>query len=370
MLRGVFDNFGLVSYTMVVLAICAGFALLRFITGKCDKHEEQPDEDPDVLILTTRLKFTPSEVRELMNCKDPEDLVGSGASGKVFRGTLGGQNVAVKKFRVPVVKEFEAEVMTLGAIWHDKIVGLYSCIRNSDVTMLVYEFMENGSLDQWLHGGKGCLGWRTRLSIATDVANGLSYMHHTFLLTVIHRDIKSRNILLDFDFKAKIGDFGLAWIHSNPGKSEPVSAVLGTFGHIAPEYARDGTVSMKVDVYSFGVVLLELLTGKQPHDAGSEPGVSLVEWATQQYRNKAPWDSIIDKDIQNPAYLEDMKAVFKLALSCTSQDRFDRPAMDEVFQQLLLCDPSRVEYRGKKRTTESFGAKVYRNIREKTFRRG
>jgi serine/threonine protein kinase len=139
---------------------------------------------------------------------------------------------------------------------------------------------------------------------------------------------------------------------------------------LVAEYFRDAEVSEKVDVYSFGVVLLELITGQKPHNAGTEPGIGLARWASQQYRNKIRWDHIIDKDIQNQTFLEDMKAVFKLGLSCTSEDPLDRPAMHEVLQELSRYDRSRVKHRGKKGTTESFGAKVYRNIRDKIFRRG
>jgi serine/threonine protein kinase len=195
-----------------------------------------------------------------------ENVIGRGGSGKVYRIHLGSHNhkagghggdggaghsttttVAVKKIGKDGKpdanndKEFEAEARSLGGLLHRNIVRLLCCISGDDTKLLVYEYMENGSLDRWLHrrGGKraatlGPLDWPTRLSIAIDVATGLSYMHHGFTSPIIHRDIKCSNILLDRGFRAKIADFGLARILTKSGESEPVSAVCGTFGYIAP----------------------------------------------------------------------------------------------------------------------------------------
>ncbi|CAN6278144.1 unnamed protein product, partial [Urochloa humidicola] len=136
-------------------------------------------------------------------------------------------------------KEFQAEVSSLGGLRHGNIVDLLCCISGDDAKLLVYEHMENGSLDRWLHHhGRRKHGppldWPTRLGIAVDVARGLSYMHHGFTRPVIHRDVKSSNILLDCTFRAKIADFGLARILARAGESEPTSGVCGTFGYIAP----------------------------------------------------------------------------------------------------------------------------------------
>ena len=201
-----------------------------------------------------------------------ENVIGRGGSGKVYRihlhkarGGHGGDGdgdgaaghstttstVAVKKIgnnddgKVGVNddKEFEAEARSLGGLLHGNIVRLLCCISGGDTNtkLLVYEYMENGSLDRWLHRRAAAaseaeppLDWPTRLGVAIDVARGLSYMHHGFTSPVIHRDIKCSNILLDRGFRAKIADFGLARILTKSGESEPVSAVCGTFGYIAP----------------------------------------------------------------------------------------------------------------------------------------
>jgi kinase len=202
--------------------------------------------------------------QDIISNMSEENVIGRGGSGKVYRIHLGGHEarghgggaghstttVAVKKIGNDVDganhdKEFEAEARSLGGLLHGNIVRLLCCISSDDTRLLVYEYMENGSLDRWLHvhrrrgGGKraaasGPLDWPTRLSIAIDVATGLSYMHHGLTSPVVHRDIKSSNILLDRGFRAKIADFGLARILARGGESEHVSAVCGTFGYIAP----------------------------------------------------------------------------------------------------------------------------------------
>jgi len=363
------------------LALGALLLLLLSISTAIDVYRRRRRQKSDNVWKLTSFRRLNFDVEDVLKNMDGLDLIGVGGSGKVHRIQLRHRD---RQYRILAVKEltrktrnqqaedqmihlFDAEVKVLGSIRHRNIITLLCCITVSICTnLLVYEYMENGSLDQWLHKPRGRLDWPSRVGIATDAARGLSYMHDQ---AIIHRDVKSSNILLDRDFEAKIGDFGLARVLAKPGESEPASAIMGTPGHIAPEYLRDAEVSEKVDVYSFGVVLLELVTGKQPHDAGTKPGVGLAKWASQQHRNRIRWDHIIDKDIQNPAYEDDMKAVFMLGLRCTSEDPLNRPAMNKVLEQLeqlLSCDPSRVKvkHRG------SFLAKVYRKIQDKIFRQG
>ncbi|KAK3152642.1 hypothetical protein QOZ80_2BG0161640 [Eleusine coracana subsp. coracana] len=323
-----------------------------------------------------QLSFT---VHDVLTRIKEEDVIGRGGSGKVYRIHLGCQNddeehgggggdeataaaishhstVAVKKIGnagkpdANLVKEFEAEVTSLGGLRHDNIINLLCCISGDDTKLLVYEYMENGSLDRWLHRRghhraaddvPGPLDWPTRLSAAVDVARGLSYMHHDFTRPVIHRDVKCSNILLDCGFRAKIADFGLARILAKSGESEAASGVCGTFGYIAPEYVNRAKVSEKVDVYSFGVVLLELATGRGPQDGGAESGSCLVKWAAKRYRDGEPCADLVDGEIKDPAYLDDMVAMFELGVVCTAEDPASRPPMSEVLHRLLQCDQNR-----------------------------
>ncbi|XP_019191288.1 PREDICTED: receptor-like protein kinase 5 [Ipomoea nil] len=170
-------------------------------------------------------------------------------------------------------KQFIAEVKILGGIWHNNIVKLLCCIRGKTTKLLVYEYMDKQCLHKWLHGKKKglttqVLNWETRLKIAIGAAQGLCYMHHDCSPPIVHRDIKSSNILVDSDFNVKIADFGLAKMMASEGDPETASAIVGTFGYIArnhiyhgnAEYSRTRKVDAKSDIYSFGVVLSELTT--------------------------------------------------------------------------------------------------------------
>ena len=192
-----------------------------------------------------RLNFTDWNI--LSNLTE-NNIVGSGRSGKVYRiPTNQGQFVAVKKIwnnkmlDHRLEKEFLAEVQILGTIRHSNIVKLWCCISSENSKLLVYEYMENQSLDRWLHGkkrksltGEMVMDWPRRLKIAIGAAQGLSYMHHDCSPPVIHRDVKSSNILLDSEFKARIADFGLAKMLEKHGESRTMSAVAGSFGYFAP----------------------------------------------------------------------------------------------------------------------------------------
>ncbi|KAG2649650.1 receptor-like protein kinase HSL1 [Panicum virgatum] len=294
-----------------------------------------------------KVGFTESDILSKLR---EENVIGSGGSGKVYRVHLGGAVVAVKKLwsrgkaEEKLDKEFDSEVRILGDIRHNNIVSLLCYISSEDTKLLVYEYMENGSLDRWLHprdpagaGAAASLDWPTRLAIAIDAARGLSYMHHESAQPIMHRDVKSSNILLDPDFRAKIADFGLARILVRSGEPESVSAVGGTFGYMAPECGRGVKVNEKVDVYSFGVVLLELATGRVANDDGAE--CCLVEWAWRRYKAGGALHDVVDGGIRDRAvHARDAVAVFLLGVMCTGDDAPSRPSMKQVLQQLLQYD--------------------------------
>ncbi|KAL1555006.1 kinase family with leucine-rich repeat domain-containing protein [Salvia divinorum] len=206
--------------------------------------------------------------------------------------------------------------------------------------------MENRSLDRWLHSRNRSynisgsvhhvvLDWPKRLQIAIGAAHGLTYMHHHCSPPIVHRDVKSSNILLDSKFNAKITDFGLARKLIKHGEPNTKSVVAGSFGYMAPEYAQTRRVSEKIDVYSFGVVLLELITGKEGH-CGDESS-SLAEWAWRHIQEGKSIHDIMDEDLKDPLYLEDINTILKLGLICTSTYPLSRPAMKDVLQILLRC---------------------------------
>uniref|UniRef100_A0A0E0JXH1 non-specific serine/threonine protein kinase n=1 Tax=Oryza punctata TaxID=4537 RepID=A0A0E0JXH1_ORYPU len=281
-----------------------------------------------------------------------QNWIGSGRSGKVYRvyagdRASGGRMVAVKKiWNTPnlddkLEKDFLAEVQILGEIRHTNIVKLLCCMSSSGAKLLVYEYMENGSLHQWLHqreriGAPAPLDWPKRLQIAIDSARGLCYMHHDCSPPIVHRDVKSANILLDPNFRAKMADFGLARILLRAGDSESFSAIAGTFGYMAPEYGHRLKVNEKIDVYSFGVVLLELITGRVANDGGEY--YCLAQWAWRQYKEYGLSVDLLDEGIRDLTHVEDVLAVFTLAVICTGGQPSARPSMKDVLRVLLQFD--------------------------------
>nr|XP_043622625.1 receptor-like protein kinase 5 [Erigeron canadensis] len=300
-----------------------------------------------------KLTFTESTILPRLT---ESNVIGHGGSGKVYRIPVNrlGDFVAVKKISTKIdleqrlEKEFLAEVEILSTIRHSNIVKLMGCISRDNSKLLVYEYLENRSLDRWLHrkqaqSNRGLTGsirhvvldWPTRLQIALGAARGLSYMHHDCIPAVVHRDVKSSNVLLDGDFNAKIADFGLARILAKDSELNTMSTVAGSFGYMAPEYAHTTKVDNKIDVYSFGVILLELTTGKEASN-GSEHS-SLAEWAWQEALSGASISAALDDEVNEPKYLNTMSGVFKLGLWCTSRLPTNRPSMKEVCQTLLRC---------------------------------
>ncbi|GMY37425.1 receptor-like protein kinase HSL1 [Fagus crenata] len=297
---------------------------------------------------------------EILDCLDEDNVIGSGSSGKVYKVVLSsGEVVAVKKLWGGATKEFEsgdvekggrvqdnvfdAEVETLGKIRHKNIVKLWCCCTTRDCKLLVYEYMPNGSLGDLLHSSKGgLLDWPTRYKIALDSAEGLSYLHHDCVPAIVHRDVKSNNILLDGDFGARVADFGVAKVVDSTGKGpKSMSVIAGSCGYIAPEYAYTLRVNEKSDIYSFGVVLLELVSGRLPVDP--EFGEKdLVKWVCTALDQKGV-DHVLDSKLDS-CYKEDICKVLNIGLLCTSPLPINRPSMRRVvklLQEVGTVNPSK-----------------------------
>uniref|UniRef100_A0ACD5VH84 Uncharacterized protein n=1 Tax=Avena sativa TaxID=4498 RepID=A0ACD5VH84_AVESA len=294
-----------------------------------------------------------------------ENLVGSGGSGRVYRAAYinryngNASAVAVKQLRSAgkvddkLEREFESEASILGGVRHKNIVRLLCCLSRADSSakLLVYDYMDNGSLDEWLHGAgqqtmpsmararsgrrEAGLDWPTRIRVAVGAAQGLCYMHHECSPPIVHRDVKTSNILLDSEFRAKIADFGLARMLVQAGTPDTMSAVAGSFGYMAPECGYTRKVTEKVDVYSFGVVLLELTTGRAANDGGEQG--SLPEWARHRYQSGGSIPDATDSRIRYAGCSEEIEAVFRLGVMCTAASPSSRPTMKDVLQILLRC---------------------------------
>ncbi|KAM5577636.1 hypothetical protein ABKV19_008134 [Rosa sericea] len=272
-------------------------------------------------------------IEDILQCLNAENIIGRGSAGVVYRGTMpNGDDVAIK--RLQRNQGFSAEIKTLGQIKHRNIVSLLGYMSKKDTNLLMYEYMPNGSLGELLHGSNGGhLEWEMRYKIAVDAAEGLCYLHHDCSPLIIHRDVKSNNILLDSNFEAHIADFGLAKYFQGP--TDCMSSFAGTFGYIAPEYGSTMKVDEKIDVYSFGVVLLELVTGRKPVVELEEEAVNIVSWV-RKTASQIPQQStassvltVVDSRLSGFPFAS-VEHVFKIAMMCVENHSSARPTMREV----------------------------------------
>lgn len=293
--------------------------------------------------------------RKIVQGMVEKNIVGHGGSGIVYRIELNkGEVVAVKKLwnrkkttnSLPtddnwvLDKELKTEVDTLACIRHRSIIKLYSYLSNTECSLLVYEYMPNGNLWDALHGQRELLDWPTRHWIAVGVAQGLAYLHHDLPLPIIHRDIKSTNILLDVKNEAKVADFGIAKVLHARGRDSTTTVVAGTYGYLAPEYAYSSKATTKCDVYSFGVVLLELLTGKKPVEPEFGENKNITYWVSCKVDTKGGILEVLDKQLSR-AFRDEMIQALRIAMRCTCSNPALRPTMKEAVQMLCNAGPSR-----------------------------
>lgn len=269
-----------------------------------------------------------------------ENVIGEGGYGVVYRGRLvNGSPVAVKKILNNIgqaEKEFRVEVEAIGHVRHKNLVRLLGYCIEGTQRLLVYEYVNNGNLEQWLHGAmshRGYLTWEARMKVLVGTAKALAYLHEAIEPKVVHRDIKSSNILIDDEFNAKLSDFGLAKL-LGAGKSHITTRVMGTFGYVAPEYANSGLLNEKSDVYSFGVVLLEAITGRDPVDYGRPaPEVNLVDWLKVMVGSRR-FEEVVDPTIETRPPTTSLKRALLTALRCVDPDAEKRPIMSQVARML------------------------------------
>ncbi|XP_042516910.1 MDIS1-interacting receptor like kinase 1-like [Macadamia integrifolia] len=309
-------------------------------------------EWPWRLMAFQRLGFTSNDI---LACIKESNVIGMGGTGIVYKAEIQRPHtvVAVKKlWRSGADIDIEPgsnndivrEVNLLGRLRHRNIVRLLGYVHNDTNVMMVYEYMNNGSLGEALHGkqaGKLLVDWVSRYNVAVGVAQGLSYLHHDCHPSVIHRDVKSNNILLDANLEARIADFGLAKMMVQ--KNQTVSVVAGSYGYIAPEYGYTLKVDEKSDIYSYGVVLMELLTGRRPLDPEFGESIDIVEWVRGKIRNNRPLEESLDPSIgsQCKHVQEEMLLVLRIALLCTAKSPKDRPSMRDVITMLGEAKPRR-----------------------------
>ncbi|XP_060217468.1 protein kinase STUNTED-like [Lycium barbarum] len=270
----------------------------------------------------------------------PENLIGKGGSSKVYKGCLpDGKQLAVKilKPSEAVAQQFRSEIEILTTLHHRHIISLFGFCLEENNLLLVYDLLSRGSLEENLHGSKkdqNSFSWEDRYKVALGVAEALDHLHNAADGPIIHRDVKSSNILLSDDSEPQLSDFGLATLASScPNHLDSID-VAGTFGYLAPEYFMHGKITEKIDVYAFGVVLLELLSGKKPIDNGNEKGQeSLVMWAKQILKG-GNMRELLDPSLID-AYDHDQFEIMVLAASlCIRRAPGIRPQIDIVVKLL------------------------------------
>ncbi|KAF5819870.1 putative protein kinase RLK-Pelle-DLSV family [Helianthus annuus] len=319
---------GVTSFTLLLLV----FAF--YITRKSSKHEEEDDFTGIGPKVNT---YSYAELRTATENFSRSNFLGEGGFGPVYKGILNdGSIVAVKQLSVASHhgrSQFIAEISTISAVQHWNLVKLYgSCIEKSK-RLLVYEYLENKSLDQALFGKTNVhLDWSTRFKICMGTAKGLAYLHEESRPRIVHRDVKSSNILLDGELCPKISDFGLAKLYDDK-RTHMSTRVAGTIGYLAPEYAMRGHLTSKADVFGFGVVCLEILSGRPNYDEKVDPEQKyLLQWAWSLYESNRHLE-LIDPSLSS---FDEQEATRMLgvALICVQTSPTLRPAMSRVIAML------------------------------------
>ncbi|KAJ9176499.1 hypothetical protein P3X46_011806 [Hevea brasiliensis] len=345
--------FGISSVFAIIIALIGARSLYKrcYSNGSCfeESFEMGKGEWPWRLMAFQRLGFTSMDI---LACLKESNVIGMEATGTVYKAEMPRLNtvVAVKKLwrsgtdiQTGSSDDFVGEVNLLGKLRHRNIVRLLGFLHNDTDIMIVYEYMPNGNLGEALHGKQAermLVDWVSRYNIAVGIAQGLAYLHHDCHPPIIHRDIKSNNILLDANLEARIADFGLARMMIR--KNETVSMVAGSYGYIAPEYGYTLKVDQKIDIYSYGVVLLELLTGNRPLDPEFGESVDIVEWIRKKIMDNRPLEEALDKNVGNCNHVrEEMLLVLRIALLCTAKLPKERPSMRDVITMLGEAKPRR-----------------------------
>lgn len=324
------------------------------------RPEEDPTEEGDnskkAQIFTFRELATATK-----NFRD-ETFIGQGGFGIVYKGTIAkiNQVVAVKRLDTTGVqgeKEFLVEVLMLSLLRHSNLVNMIGYCAEGDQRLLVYEYMPLGSLESHLHDippDEDPLDWNTRMMIACGAAKGLNYLHNEAKPSVIYRDLKSSNILLDEAFLPKLSDFGLAKFGPTGDQSYVATRVMGTQGYCAPEYATSGKLTMRSDIYSFGVVLLEIITGRRAYDDNRDTEKHLVDWARPMLRDKKYFPRLADPRLKGQYSGSYLSMAVELTAMCLREEPRHRPNASDIVEALEFL--SSKQYTPKKsNTTEIAG---------------
>ncbi|XP_031493928.1 L-type lectin-domain containing receptor kinase IX.1-like [Nymphaea colorata] len=338
----------LVPLTIVVVVVIIIVFMRKRKNEKVELKEEEEEEEAayDFADMTMNFetgprKFRYGELAAATNDFSEGGKLGQGGFGGVYRGTLGDTKevVAVKRFSKGSSqgkKEYAAEVTVISRLRHRNLVRLIGWCHERGEFLLVYEYMEGGSLDSHLFSSKGCpvLPWAQRRKVALGLASAVLYLHDEWEQCVVHRDIKLSNVMVDSEFNARLGDFGLARL-TNHGFAARTTMVAGTVGYLAPECVITGKFSTQSDVYSFGVVLLEIATGRRAIRPIGEKEARLVEWIWELY-GIGSLLTAVDERLGSDFNQQEMERMMVVGLWCVHPDPERRPTIREAIKALSL----------------------------------
>ncbi|OWM80670.1 hypothetical protein CDL15_Pgr006700 [Punica granatum] len=335
------------------LCNCKGFEalvvllVLCFVTGT-RKTKGEARQGYHLAAMGFR-RYTYAELRKAT--RNFREEIGRGAVGSVYRAILSGDWIAAVKrlneMSLHGEDEFLAEVSTIGRLNHMNLIELWGYCAEGKHRLLVYEYMEHGSLAENL--SKGTLDWGKRLDVAVGAARGLAYLHEECLEWVLHCDVKPQNILLDLNYQPKVADFGLSkLLNRGDVKHSSFSKIRGTRGYMAPEWVYNLSITSKVDVYSYGIVLLEMVTGRSPgvgvldtSARGETENRGLTSWVKQKMSGEVPTairiEEIVDHSIEGGYDVKKVEVLVAVALQCVADDKDDRPTMSQVVEILHRC---------------------------------
>ena len=335
-----------------VVFLAVTIALLYWRCTREDEGRVEDDDDPEVELQIQGSSMAPKRFRlkELQAATanfNSKNQLGEGGFGKVYKGVLEKKEVAVKRFSRNShqgKQDFIAEVTTIGNLHHKNLVKLAGwCYERSEL-LLVYEFMPNKSLDKLIFSNQKqstetnpiALDWEKRHSIIRGVAQALDYLHNGCQDRVLHRDIKASNIMLDSEFNARLGDFGLArTIHPNDQTHHSTQVLAGTHGYMAPESFHNSRATVETDVYAFGVLLLEVVCARKPGTQSMENDYnnSIVDWVWAHHRRDRLFE-VVDFRLNGDFNREQVECVLMLALACCHPNPYERPSMRTALRVL------------------------------------
>ncbi|PSR93592.1 LRR receptor-like serine/threonine-protein kinase FEI [Actinidia chinensis var. chinensis] len=327
-----------VGALLLVALMCFWGCFLYKKLGKNDVKSLAMDVSggASIVMFHGDLPYSSKDIIKKLEALNEEHIIGSGGFGTVYRLAMDDGNVfalkRILKMNDGFDRFFERELEILGSIKHRHLVNLRGYCNSSTSKLLIYDFLPGGSLDEALHERSEQLHWDKRLNIIMGAAKGLAYLHHDCSPRIVHRDIKSSNILLDGNLEARVSDFGLAKLLEDE-KSHITTIVAGTFGYLAPEYMQSGRATEKTDVYSFGVLVLEILSGKRPTDASFiEKGFNIVGWLNYLVTENRQRE-IVDLHCEG-VQPESLDALLSVAIQCVSSGPEGRPTMHRMVQIL------------------------------------